>query len=61
MGTESGTAMPPAWRRNFDASQNEAESVLEELCDRRLIEKLDARTYFISGWRELEDTRCYEE
>jgi hypothetical protein len=39
----------------FDASQNEAESVLEELRDRRLIERLSDRTYFISGWREKDD------
>jgi hypothetical protein len=39
----------------FDASENDAESVLEELRERRLIEKLDARTYFLSKWREKDD------
>ena len=45
----------------FDALENDAESVLDELRERRLIEKLDARTYFLSKWREREDTRCNEE
>jgi hypothetical protein len=45
----------------FDALENDAEWVLDELRERRLIEKLDARTYFLSKWREREDTRRYEE
>ena len=52
-GTWRGDAASLAGK--FDASQNEAESVLEELRDRRLIERLSARTYFISGWREKDD------
>jgi hypothetical protein len=45
----------------FDALHDVAESILDELRDRRLIERLSVRTYFISGWREREDTGCYEE
>jgi hypothetical protein len=47
--------------KEFDALEHDAESVLDELRERRLIEKLDARTYFLSKWREREDTRCNEE
>lgn len=39
----------------FDASEDDAESVLDELSDRRLIERLSARTYFLSKWRERDD------
>jgi hypothetical protein len=39
----------------FDASENEAESVLDELLDRRLVERLSPRTYFLSKWRETDD------
>jgi hypothetical protein len=52
-GIWSGDAASLA--KKFDASQNEAECVLEELRDRRLIERLSGRTYFISGWREKDD------
>jgi hypothetical protein len=41
--------------KEFDALENDAESVLDELRDRRLIERLSARAYFISGWRERDD------
>jgi hypothetical protein len=47
--------------KEFDALEDDAESVLDELRERRLIEKLDARTYFLPKWREREDTRCFEE
>jgi hypothetical protein len=47
--------------KEFDALEDDAESVLDELRERRLIEKLDARTYFLSKWREREDTCCNEE
>ena len=47
--------------KEFDDLEDEAESVLDELRERRLIEKRDARTYFLSKWREREDTRCNEE
>jgi hypothetical protein len=40
----------------FDASECDVESVLDELRERRLIERLDARTYFLSKWREKDDT-----
>jgi hypothetical protein len=40
----------------FDVSEDIAESILEELCDRRLIEKLYTRTYFISKWREKDES-----
>jgi hypothetical protein len=36
----------------FDASEEAAQEVLEELRDRRLIEKLNTGTYFIVKWRE---------
>jgi len=39
----------------FDALEDDAESILDELRERRLIEKLDARTYFLSKWREKDD------
>jgi hypothetical protein len=47
--------------KEFDALEDDAESVLDELRERRLIEKLDARTYFLSKWRERDDPRCNEE
>ena len=39
----------------FDATEDEGESVLDELRGRRLIERLDAGTYFLSKWRERDD------
>jgi hypothetical protein len=45
----------------FDASENEADSVLDELRERRLIERLDARTYFLSNWREKDDPRLRDQ
>ena len=39
----------------FDALEDDAESILDELRERRLIEKLDARTHFLSKWREKDD------
>lgn len=39
----------------FDASEQAADAVLDELRDRSLIEKLDAWTFFISKWREKDD------
>jgi hypothetical protein len=39
----------------FDASESEADSVLDELRERGLIERLDGRTYFLSNWREKDD------
>lgn len=36
----------------FDALEDDAESVLDELRDRRLIEKLCARSFYLSKWRE---------
>ena len=41
--------------QEFRVSEETAESVLEELCDRRLIEKLYDRTYFIVKWRERDE------
>jgi hypothetical protein len=38
-----------------DALENDAESILDELRDRRLIAKLDARTSFLSKWRERDE------
>ena len=39
----------------FEISEEAAEAVLDELCDRRLIEKLYTRIYFISKWRERDE------
>jgi hypothetical protein len=39
----------------FDASEDDAESVLDELRGRRLIEKLHTRAFFVSKWRERDD------
>jgi len=36
----------------FDASEDDAESVLDELRHRRLIEKLYTRSFYLSNWRE---------
>lgn len=41
--------------KEFDALEDDTESVLDELRERRLIEMLDARTYFLSKWRERDD------
>ena len=45
----------------FDVSEDSAEQVLDDLRGRRLIEKLYTGTFFITNWREREDTRCYDE
>jgi DNA-binding FadR family transcriptional regulator len=39
----------------FDVSEDAAEEVLDELRDRRLIEKLYTGAFFISGWREKDE------
>jgi hypothetical protein len=39
----------------FDASEDDAESVLDELRDRRLIEKLYTGSFCLSKWREKDD------
>lgn len=39
----------------FDVSEEAAQKVLDEVRERRLIEKLYTRTYFISKWRERDD------
>jgi hypothetical protein len=41
--------------KEFDATEDQAESVLDELRDRRLIEKLCAGSFFMSKWREKDD------
>jgi hypothetical protein len=45
----------------FDVSEDEAHSVLSELCDRRLIEKVYSQTYVIVNWRERDDHHANEE
>ena len=40
----------------FDASEDDAESVLDELRDRRLIERVYLQTYVIVNWRERNDS-----
>jgi len=42
--------------KEFDALEDDAESILDELHERRLIERLDARTYLLSKWREKDDS-----
>ena len=42
----------------FDALEDDAESVLDELRDRRLIEKLCAGSFYLSKWREKDDHRA---
>jgi hypothetical protein len=39
----------------FDASEDDAESVLDELRRRRLIEKLYTGSFYLSKWREKDD------
>jgi hypothetical protein len=39
----------------FDTSEVDAESALDELRGRRLIERLSTRTYFLLKWRERDD------
>jgi hypothetical protein len=39
----------------FDASEDQAESVLDELRGRRLIEKLYTGSFYLSKWREKDD------
>jgi hypothetical protein len=41
---------------DFDVSEDEAHSVLSELCDRRLIERVYSQTYVIVNWRERDDS-----
>ena len=38
--------------KEFGVSEESAEEVLRELRTRRLVERLSARTYFLSKWRE---------
>jgi hypothetical protein len=38
--------------KEFDASEESAVEVLRELRTRRLVERLSARTYFLSKWTE---------
>lgn len=47
--------------KEFDASEDDAESVLDELRDRCLIERLDAGAYFLSKWREKDDSRVRDQ
>jgi hypothetical protein len=41
---------------DFDVSEDEAHSVLSELCDRRLIERVYSQTCVIVNWRERDDS-----
>ncbi len=43
----------------FDVSEDVADSTLDELCTRRLIEKLYTQTYFIPKWRERDDPASF--
>jgi hypothetical protein len=39
----------------FDATEDDANSILSDLCDRRIIEKLYTGKYIIVNWRERDD------
>ena len=39
----------------FDATEDEAESVLDDLRGRRLVERLYTGAFFMSKWREKDD------
>jgi hypothetical protein len=39
----------------FDVLEDDAHSVLSELCDRRLIEKLYTGSFYLLNWREKDD------
>ena len=39
----------------FNVSEDEAHSVLSELCDRHLIERVYLQTYVIVNWRDRDD------
>jgi hypothetical protein len=41
--------------KEFDATEDEAKSVLDELRRRRLIEKLYTGSFYLSNWRERDD------
>jgi hypothetical protein len=45
----------------FDASEDDAESVLDELRGRRLIEMLYTGSFYLSNWRERDDHHANEE
>jgi len=49
---------PASLAEEFDAIEDEAESVMDELRGRRLIERVDAGTYFLSKWRESQHSCC---
>ena len=38
--------------KEFEVSEESAEEVLRELRTKRLVERLSARTYFLSKWQE---------
>ena len=39
----------------FEVSEDDAHSVLSELCDRRIIQRVYKQTYVIANWRERDD------
>ncbi len=45
----------------FDATEDEAECVLDKLRGRRLIEKLYTRSFYLSNWRERDNHLANEE
>jgi hypothetical protein len=46
--------------REFGVSEGAAYSVLDELCDRRLIEKVYPGKYLLTRWRERDEPRKEE-
>jgi hypothetical protein len=41
--------------REFGVSEDEAQDMLGELCDRHLIERVGTATYIIARWRERDE------
>jgi hypothetical protein len=41
---------------DFDVSEDDAYSVLSELCDRRIIQRVYKQTYVIVNWRDRDDS-----
>ena len=42
--------------QDFCVSENEAHSGLNELCERRLIERIDQRAYAMTNWPEEDES-----
>jgi hypothetical protein len=47
--------------KEFEVSEEAAEEVLRELRTRRLVERLSARTYFLSKWKERDGIGLFDQ